>query len=733
MRWFKKTEVKKEETTRPTTQEIGSAGSSLYGHGAIQRYNPDVLLAHKGYDIYRKMMRDDQVKSTMRFKQYAVISRGWYFDVESAGDEAKQEQFQKIADFFEFVVRGIKGLFSTQLIGILSALENGFSVTEKIYTPLQYDGKLMWGIKDLKLRPADTFNGGFITDSHGNIKEVEQQGTESVSFPLDKIIHFVYQPDVDAQYGESDLRACYRNYWSKDIAIKFHNIYLERLAGGFIYAKQKGQLDATQKINLQNILKNVTARMGAIIPDQLVELDKFDPVNTDAYEKAIIIHDKGISKSILVPNLLGLSEQGGTGSYAQSKVQMDAFFWILDALSDQLAEVLNEQMFRQLALWNYGTEDFPWFRFEPISDTKKAELGKTWNELVKGGAVTKSDTDEAYLRNLMGFPKKEEVEDTGLPSEGVGEEGEEPPEEPDNEDWIKAQPKEKGEFIRKQFAKKAWLRRTDFKKIEKDLDSQDVKFETDVIGIMAQVRVSIEKQIIKIGGERSFGNVKPKEIEDIKIPNTSLSQLRKAIRSNLQQTLDDNYSQAKKELPKKPYKIISPGMDKTNAESFLASKSMKITDVMNNDVLKSVQNVLANSIKYDKTLKDTILSVSEDTALVSLLPEVDAAGHAINVPARINNIVRTNTAEAMNLARLSLFGSPELKGFVLAYEYSAILDSRVTDYCETMNGKVRKDWGSGAPPAHYMCRSLLIPVTVVDDWDGKESTLPSIKPAKGFY
>ena len=146
-----------------------------------------------------------------------------------------------------------------------------------------------------------------------------------------------------------------------------------------------------------------------------------------------------------------------------------------------------------------------------------------------------------------------------------------------------------------------------------------------------------------------------------------------------------------------------------------------------------VQQVLENGVKYDKTLNQIIAALMEDTNLMQLLPEVDAAGRAINIPARLENIARTNTADALNQARQALFGQPEFRGFVLAYEYSAILDDRTSEYCEIMNGLIRKDWGSGAPPAHFQCRAILIPVTIVDEWDRKESTLPNIQPQKGFY
>ena len=125
--------------------------------------------------------------------------------------------------------------------------------------------------------------------------------------------------------------------------------------------------------------------------------------------------------------------------------------------------------------------------------------------------------------------------------------------------------------------------------------------------------------------------------------------------------------------------------------------------------------------------------MGNDTDIKQVLPEVDAAGRAINIPARLENIARTNTADAVNQARQALFNSPELRGFVQAYEYSAVLDDRTTEICEHLNGKILKDFGSYTPPNHFQCRSVLAPVTLVDDWDGQESAKPRLEPQKGFY
>jgi len=174
-------------------------------------------------------------------------------------------------------------------------------------------------------------------------------------------------------------------------------------------------------------------------------------------------------------------------------------------------------------------------------------------------------------------------------------------------------------------------------------------------------------------------------------------------------------------------------MDKTQAEKFLASKAMKIAGVLDQVVLNAVQRMLENAIKYDKSLGQTIKDLGNDTDIKQVLPEVDAAGRAINIPARLENIARTNTADAVNQARQALFNSPELRGFVQAYEYSAVLDDRTTEICEHLNGKILKDFGSYTPPNHFQCRSVLAPVTLVDDWDGQESAKPRLEPQKGFY
>lgn len=387
--------------------ELGwAADSVIYSRSDFPKWDPDRLRALKGREIYRKMMHDDQVKAVVRFKQFAVIGRRWLFNIGTDEKGRPRQDHLAMSDFFTAAVSRIRGHFKSHLLGILSALENGFSITEKVFSPVQWRGRAMWGIDTLKLRPFASFLNGFEVDAHGNLKRlIQAQGSSRVEVPLEKVIHFVYQPDVDPHYGESDLRACYRAWWCKDIATKFQNIHLERHASGFICAEVNSMLSTKERSRLKDLLRNISTRMAAIVPGG-VKLDAIQPLNTAAFENAIIQQDKAIAKAVLVPNLLGLSQSGPHGGKTQGNVQAECFFWVLDQIAKSLAEALNEQLFSDLARLNFGTDDFPLFAFEPISEEKKIELAKAWGQLVGQGAAMRSDSDEGHLRRLMNFPDK---------------------------------------------------------------------------------------------------------------------------------------------------------------------------------------------------------------------------------------------------------------------------------------------------------------------------------------
>lgn len=380
--------------------------STIYSGKNWPKYNPDELIGRKGVGIYKKMMHDEQVKAVVRFRRDAISSRDFYFEIE--GDELPEDERDKRIGMFNHIVGQMSGSWMDAINGVLSAMYNGFSMTEKIFKHVEYDGLTWVGIDKLKLKPFDTFS--FHVDEFGNVeRNVQKWAGKEQDIDSEKFIKYVQNPDTDEHYGGSELRECYRPWFSKDITIRFQNIYLERMAGGFIWAAPREGKTLSQQSpeyrDLQSALTNISTKTSLIVPSG-IELHVEQPANTEAFEKAIAQHDKAIAKALLVPNLMGISEQGSTGAYAQSQTQLEAFLWTLGADSNRLEECLNEQLFRELGELNFGDGFYPRLKFKPLSETKKMEIVRTWKELVTAGAVQATDVDEAHMRELLDIPAK---------------------------------------------------------------------------------------------------------------------------------------------------------------------------------------------------------------------------------------------------------------------------------------------------------------------------------------
>ena len=81
----------------------------------------------------------------------------------------------------------------------------------------------------------------------------------------------------------------------------------------------------------------------------------------------------------------------------------------------------------------------------------------------------------------------------------------------------------------------------------------------------------------------------------------------------------------------------------------------------------------------------------------------------------LRTIVRTNTSTLYNQARLSLAKGSIERGVLTQWLYSATLDDRTSDICGALHGTILPADDSAikdiAPPRHYNCRSIMIPIT----------------------
>lgn len=758
-------EIRQDDPSKMLDEQAVIVGQSVLSglQGRIESYNPDRLVRTKGYHVYSNMMRDDQVKAALMLKLGIMSSRSMTFDVTDDSQKECQEFFENNITYL------LKGNWKKAIKTILMGKAWGFSINEKLFRSTIVEGKPRWILDQIKQKPWHTFE--FEIDKFGNKVNI-YQNQDSTKAPMnpDKFIHYVSMPEMDELYGESDLKAAYKPYWEKDVINKFWNVYLERMAGGFVVAspnERLGNMSDSEKLAFEKVLKNISGSTGIRVPngyDLAVEM----PSTTDAYEKAIDKKDVQIARALMIPNFLGFTEQGNVGSNAQASVVLDMFMMIIEEEIDYLADVLNEQLFAQLAYWNFGLEDYPRAKFTPYTTEQKRAIAKVWLEAVKGNVVTNTVEDEIYTRDLLLYPTidKEKLEEEKVKAEEkarlaqeamlqgmVGKVPVDPEEKEDKEvekpetnksensginDGIILQPQ-------KDWESPMFIDRIDFTELGNKLDSVEVHFFKDLSAATDIMFKDLKTTFMQIA-EKSDG----KAIDSEKINNQltdgigakSKSHTNRVIREYLKSTYVMGRNSARlalmnavSKLPKQDQQQIKKmvllteqkactakdwsvanfidGISIDAAESWFSSQAFTITGDLTSTMIKKAARIMIDGIRDEKSVKQMVDELDE--SLPTIVKTSDNANRS-----RLETIVRTNMSTIFTQSQVGFYVDPDLNGFVEGFEYSSILDDRTTEVCGALDGAkypvTDPIWSHITPPNHFNCRSVLIPITMYDDW-----------------
>lgn len=748
----------------PPTDHEGWERSAAYGGSGFARYNPDDLLGRKGYGIYSRMMLDEQVKAVVHFKRDAIKARGWYFELDDEELGEKEAAF-RIA-LFEEIVRRMHGSFSDALDKILSAIYQGFSMTEIVFAQIVFEKRTWWGLDELALKPFETFY--FHTDEYGHLEKVEQKiAGKTQQIDPARFIHHVNNPEVDKFYGSSDLREAHRPWFSKDVALKSWDIWLERHGSGMAIARpaegKKVLVRGSQEwSDLVAVLKNLQTKTSMILPAG-IELDVKYPDRNVNFERRIGGADKAIAKALLVPNLLGLSEQGETGSYSQSRTQENTFLWTLGAIAESVEETLDEQLFQSLGDYNFGDGRYPRFRFHPLSEEKKLAILAEWREHVRSGSVRATETDERHVRDMLNMPEAGDP----LPTRPDQQPGQPGAGQPDNPAGGRENPRdgggapgrgEEGEQLPSESivgrrgsaegislaATGRAMKRVNFAVIDRGMQVLTEEGASDLGQVMATAVADLAAKIEAEGlGTPETG---VEAIQALKFDPKHTRRLKNHARARLEAAWKLGLRDARNEIDRaQGSREYAARMDfialEEVAAQYFEAKSFQLAGRLSADAVDTVKDVLLRGLKGSKSTSQIIEDIYLALARKGVIP-LEAAREALggrlgdisNPDARLVTVIRTNVTEAINEARNSFFSDPALGTFVQGMLYAAILDGVTTMVCQHLDGKTYKldseVWSIWRPPNHFNCRSLLVAVTENDAFE--ESPFPIVQPQEGF-
>lgn len=326
----------------------------------------DSVLRARGqgnYEIYREVLRDDQVKATFEQRRLAVVSRET--EVLPGGDRRQDKQ---AAEFIEEQLRRIRwdSVTDKMLYGVFY----GFAVAECLFAR---DGAHVV-LDAIKVRDRRRF--GF--DGDGGLRLLTMsQPNPGEALPPRKFWHFATGADHDDEpYGLGLAHWLYWPVFFKRGGMKFWLIFLEKFGAPTTKGTYPANATPEEKSRLLAALEAVTTDSGVIIPEgmaiELLEAARSGSVDYRTLQDKM---DAAIAKVVLGQTL---TTEASGGQY-KADVQMDVRQDLVKADADLVCESFNRTVVRWLCEWNFPNAALPrvWRRIEDDPDLKpQAERDK---------------------------------------------------------------------------------------------------------------------------------------------------------------------------------------------------------------------------------------------------------------------------------------------------------------------------------------------------------------------
>jgi SPP1 gp7 family putative phage head morphogenesis protein len=287
------------------------------------------------------------------------------------------------------------------------------------------------------------------------------------------------------------------------------------------------------------------------------------------------------------------------------------------------------------------------------------------------------------------------------------------------------------------------------------IENRQNRMATDLVTQVAAHTAKVTKRLL--GSDDQLTQLidnDPSDVAGIEFSSNDKSKLKEMFRRNLSSAWTLGGSMARNELERaRGQRFVQMRDLRDTAADYFEVNGFRMAGNVSDGVRALIQQELQNSIKFGRTAKVTreviwdrlvargftsreqVREIEADPEVIRALNDLWGVSEP-QTAAYLDTLARTNLFEAMNEARYAEFTDPALGDFVVAMEYSAILDDRTTEICEHLNGKqwpADSDvWDQFRPPNHFNCRSVLIPITAIDGWDGRESPVPNVQPQAGF-
>lgn len=392
-----------------SSDESGRSGT-IISHGIItnEDYNRSLtgIAGNKMYEIMRRS--DSTVRSALQIVKLPILSTTWSIEPvkdedgnitpedEEKANHIKRELFHRNVNFQSIIKHA------------LTELDFGFSIFEKVFELVEFEGSVRIGIKKLAPRKQVSVYKWLTRDDQPGITQQTVEGQFDI--PREKLIVFTHDKEGDNYEGISLLRSIYKDWDIKDKLVIINAIALERQGIGvpIVKARENASPTPADQEAAVDALSNLRANEKAYLKiPETMEVTMLDMKGSTTKEiiPSLNYHDGRIMTGVLA-RFMELGGASGTGSQALSGDLSSIFMKAEEALANELVATLMDDLIKQLCDLNYAdmSSGYPQLTYGAIADDDNVALANSISQLMTAGALTADADLEDNVRERFRLP-----------------------------------------------------------------------------------------------------------------------------------------------------------------------------------------------------------------------------------------------------------------------------------------------------------------------------------------
>lgn len=321
----------------------------------------------------------------------AAMKEAKWTESGSAGEGAEEAQFAN--DMFDLPPSkgGMTVPKHKLLKQTLMALTDGFAVFEEV-RQVPVEGNLAGKVTLRKLAYRDPRTIQFLVDKTGGFLGVHQIAsmpggtTVNVDILKDKVIYFAASEEENPYYGVSMLESAYYHY-----EIKKKLYYIAHIAAQFAAVPGRiGKMDVAGKSpreiqKVKDMLASFAFNTSGILP-QGWEVQLINNNTQFDFLKLIDHHNTMMAASVLA-KFLQQEDRQVLIDNGKADASADMFVLALSTVMNEIAEMWSTYLMPKYIDWNFGTQNYPVYKFGPLTDQARESIKELFETVVIAGTL----------------------------------------------------------------------------------------------------------------------------------------------------------------------------------------------------------------------------------------------------------------------------------------------------------------------------------------------------------